>query len=55
MNGLKNIMHGVIGMITVTDNFLDNDSLQALENTSMVYSKVHWIGKNAEPENAFHE
>ena len=55
MNGLKNIMHGVIGMITVTDNFLDKDTLQALENTSMVYSKVHWIGKNAEPENAFHE
>ena len=48
-------MHGVMGMITVTDNFLDNDLLQALENTSMVYSKVHWIGKNAEPENAFHE
>ena len=42
-------------MITVTDNFLDKDTLQALENTSMVYSKVHWIGKNAEPENAFHE
>ena len=54
MNGLKNIMHGVIGMITVTDNFLDNDSLQALENTSMVYSKVHWIGRNAKPENEFH-
>ena len=48
-------MNGVIGMITVTDNFLDKDTLQALENTSMVYSKVHWIGKNAEPENAFHE
>jgi len=48
-------MNGVIGMITVTDNFLDKDTLQALENTSMVYSKVHWIGKNAEPENVFHE
>ena len=45
----------MIGMITVTDNFLDKDSLQALENTSMVYSKVHWIGKNAKPENAFHK
>ena len=42
-------------MITVTDNFLDKDTLQALETTSMVYSKVHWIGKNAKPENAFHE
>ena len=54
MYGLKNIMHGVIGMITVTDNFLDKHLLQELENTSMVYSKVHWIGRNAEPENAFH-
>ena len=42
-------------MITITDNFLNKDSLQALENTSMVYSKVHWIGRNAKPENAFHE
>ena len=42
-------------MITVTDNFLDKDTLQALETTSMVYSKVHWIGRDAEPENAFHE
>ena len=48
-------MNGVIGMITVTDNFLDKDTLQALENTSMVYSKVHWIGKNALPENPFHD
>ena len=45
----------MIGMITVTDNFLQPELLQKLENTSMVYSKVHWIGKNAEPENAFHE
>ncbi len=55
MYGLKNIMNGVNGMITVTDNFLDKDTLQALENTSMVYSKVHWIGMEAEPENALHE
>ena len=45
----------MIGMITVTNNFLDKDSLQALENTSMVYSKVHWIGREAESENAFHK
>ena len=45
----------MIGMITVTDNFLDKHLLQELENTSMVYSKVHWIGRDAEPENAFHE
>ena len=45
----------MIGMITVTDNFLDKDEVQELENTSMVYSKVHWIGREAEPENALHE
>ena len=44
----------MIGMITVTNNFLDKDEIQELENTSMVYSKVYWIGRHAEPENAFH-
>ena len=44
----------MIGMITVTDNFLDKDEVQKLENTSMVYSKVHWVGRHAKPENAFH-
>ena len=42
-------------MITVTDNFLDRDSFEALGNISMMYSKVHWIGRFAEPENEFHE
>ena len=42
-------------MITLADNFLQPKLLQELENTSMVYSKVHWIGRDAEPENAFHE
>ena len=41
-------------MITVTDNFLQPELLQKLENTSMVYSKVHWVGRNADPENTFH-
>ena len=45
----------MIGMITVTDNFLDKDEVQELKNTSMVYSKVHWVGMEAEPENALHE
>ena len=45
----------MIGMITIKDNFLDKDWIQELENTSMVYSKVHWIGREAEPENALHE
>ena len=42
-------------MITIKDNFLDKDWVQELENTSRVYSKVHWIGREAEPENAVHE
>ena len=42
-------------MISITDNFLDKNSFDSLGNTSMVYSKVHWVGKAAEPENAFHE
>ena len=42
-------------MITVTDNFLDRDSFEALGNISMMYSKVHWIGRFAEPENEFQE
>ena len=45
----------MIGMITITDNFLKKELIQELENTSMVYSKVHWIGSNAKSENAFHE
>ena len=45
----------MFGMITITDNFLDKHLLQELENTSMVYSKVHWIGRNAPCRNPFHE
>ena len=45
----------MIGMITITDNFLDKDTLEELENTSMMYSKVHWVGRDAKPENAFHK
>ena len=42
-------------MISITDNFLNKATLQALENTSMVYSKVFWIGRDAPPENPFHD
>ena len=45
----------MIGMITVKNNFLEKELIQELENTSMVYSKVHWVGSNAKPENAFHK
>ena len=45
----------MIGMITLTDNFLHARLISELENTSMVYSKVHWVGMEAEPENALHE
>ena len=42
-------------MITITDNFLDDDLFDALGKTSMVYSKVQWVGRHAAPENAFHD
>ena len=42
-------------MIRVIDNFLDNDSFKSVGETSMVYSKVHWIGRHALPENPFHD
>ena len=45
----------MIGMITIKNNFLEKELIQELENTSMVYSKVHWVGSNAKPENAFHK
>ena len=45
----------MIGMITVKNNFLEKELIQELENTSMVYSKIHWVGREAQPENAFHE
>ena len=42
-------------MIRITDNFLDNDSFEAVGETSMVYSKVQWVGRHALPENPFHD
>ena len=42
-------------MITITDNFLDDDLFDALGKTSMVYSKVQWVGRHAATENAFHD
>ena len=45
----------MIGMITIKNNFLEKELIQELENTSMVYSKMHWVGREAQPENAFHE
>ena len=42
-------------MIKVTDNFLDDDSFEAVGKTSMVYSKVHWVGRHALPENPLHD
>ena len=34
-------------MIRITDNFLDDDSFDSMGKVSMVYSKVHWIGRCA--------
>jgi len=42
-------------MITITDNFLDESLYIILGTTSMKFSKVHWVGINAEPDNALHE
>ena len=41
-------------MIRITDNFIDDDLFEAVGETSMVYSKVYWIGRHAPPENPFH-
>jgi len=42
-------------LIRITDNFLDDDSFDAVGKTSMVYSKVHWVGRQAQSENQFHD
>ena len=42
-------------MIRITDNFLDDDSFEAVGETSMVYSKVHWVGRHAKSQNPFHD
>jgi len=42
-------------LIRITDNFLDNDSFKSIGETSMVYSKVHWVGRHAQSENPFHD
>ena len=42
-------------MIKIYDDFLDDDLYDRLGKTSMTFSQVQWIGKYAEPENAFHE
>ena len=41
-------------LIKITDNFLDDDLFEAVGKTSMVYSKVQWVGRHAAIENAFH-
>ena len=42
-------------MIRITDNFLDDDSFESVGKVSMMYSKVHWVGRYAKAENRFHE
>ena len=42
-------------MIKIIDNFLDKDSFDAIGETSMMYSKVFWVGRDAPPENPFHD
>ena len=38
----------------IRDNFLSTEEYDDLTSTPMQYAKVHWIGVNAEPENALH-
>jgi len=42
-------------LIKIIDNFLDKDSFDAIGETSMMYSKVFWVGRDAPPENPFHD
>ena len=42
-------------MIKIIDNFLDKDSFDAIGETSMMYSKVFWVGRDAPPENPYHD
>ena len=42
-------------MISIRDNFLDDEHYNQLTNLHIEYSKVHWFGRKAEPQNALHE
>ena len=42
-------------MIRITDNFLDDHTFDAIGETSMVYSKVYWVGRHAQSENPLHD
>ena len=42
-------------MISIRDNFLDDEHYKQLTNLHIEYSKVHWFGRKAEPQNALHE
>ena len=42
-------------MIEIIDNYASEDLYGQLLETSLAYSKVHWIGIQAEPENALHD
>ncbi|SVE58191.1 uncharacterized protein METZ01_LOCUS511045 [marine metagenome] len=42
-------------MITIIDNFLENEHYTRLTGEHSEYSKVHWFGRKAEPRTPFHE
>jgi len=42
-------------LIRITDNFLDDHTFDAIGKTSMVYSKVYWVGRHAQSENPLHD
>ena len=42
-------------MITITDNFLEDEHYTRLIGEHLEYNKVHWFGRKAEPRNSLHE
>ena len=42
-------------MITIHDDFGSKDLYHQLLNEQLYYAKVHWVGRDASPENALHD
>ena len=42
-------------MITIHDDFGSKDLYHQLLNEQLYYAKVHWVGRDAPPENALHD
>ena len=42
-------------MITIHDDFGSKDLYHQLLNEQLYYAKVHWVGRDASPQNALHD